>query len=86
MLAKEEQIKAANERCETGAGRGRVCEQKERRRERESEGSMLALNQTLPFSFPFPFAQPRTSRSPALSPLDIYKKHAPGSITMNLSS
>jgi hypothetical protein len=51
MLAKEEQIKAANERCETGAGRGRVCEQKEG----ESEGSMLALNQTLPFSFPFPF-------------------------------
>jgi hypothetical protein len=84
MLAKEEQIKAANERCETGAGRGRVCEQKEeRRREREREVCLRSTKLSLSLSL---FAQPRTSRSPALSPLDIYKKHAPGSITMNLSS
>jgi hypothetical protein len=85
MLAKEEQIKAANERCETGAGRGRVCEQKERRREREKEVCLRSTKLSLSLSL-FLFAQPRTSRSPALSPLDIYKKHAPGSITMNLSS
>jgi hypothetical protein len=50
MLAKEEQIKAANERCETGAGRGRVCEQKERRREREKEVCLRSTKLSLSLS------------------------------------